>query len=124
MAVAAGGLLLTGASPVSASSFDWPFGARGEVDHFGDSVNVDAGLSCRQGERVCANGPVDSGNLRNSQNVSVKGGANNTGNLNIVVGSLNSTGSYEGPQTNSNNSVQNVGRAPRAPKPARGRARR
>jgi len=114
LAVAAGaaGLLLTGAAPAAASA-DWPFDSVGNGDSnvSGNSERLWTGglhVYCRGGERICANGPVNSGNLKNSQNVTVKGSSNNSADVKAVSGSVNSQGYYEGPRTNSGNNVQNI----------------
>ncbi|MFJ4847795.1 MULTISPECIES: hypothetical protein [unclassified Streptomyces] len=66
---------------------------------------------CTPDARFCANGPVNSGNLHNSQNVTINGTTNNSGNPNNVIGSPNSANTYEGPGNNSWNNVQQITRA-------------
>ncbi|MFF3562176.1 hypothetical protein ACFYXS_19265 [Streptomyces sp. NPDC002574] len=89
----AGTLLLCGTGPASAAG------------------STDVRARCTPDTRFCANGPVNSGNMNNSQNVTINGTANYSGNPDIAMGSQNSNNTYEGPGDNSWNNVQQITRA-------------
>lgn len=72
---------------------------------------TDIRARCTPNTRICANGPVNSGNLHNSQNVTINGTTNNSGNPNNVIGSPNSANTYDGPGDNSWNNVQQITRS-------------
>ncbi|WP_241777750.1 hypothetical protein [Streptomyces sp. CT34] len=94
------GLLLAGsaASPAMA----WGDGP-GDAD--GDTyISFDAGFSCEgRTSKICINGPVNSGNVRNAQNVSTTGNPGSTGSPVSNSGSNNSGSSATGSQAGSGN---------------------
>ncbi|MDX3073436.1 hypothetical protein ACIP98_01025 [Streptomyces sp. NPDC088354] len=93
MTAGAGTLLLAGTAPALAAG------------------PADVRARCTPNTRVCANGPVDSGNLNNSQNVTINGTANNSGNPIIAIASPNSSNTYDGSGDNSWNNIQQLTRA-------------
>jgi hypothetical protein len=100
------GIALAGAGPSFAHSDDiWPqkfSGVSGKTG--GTIVNIGNGFSCPRTVKLCINGPLNSGNLRNSGNfVNGKGDANNTGNFANTNGSTNSNNVTHGSSPNGYN---------------------
>jgi hypothetical protein len=89
IAAGAGSLLLAGAAPaLAARPADW--------------------TRCAPKVRVCANGPVNSGNLKDSQNVKVTGNPNDSVSPINVVGSPGSNITIQGSAVNSWNNHQQI----------------
>ncbi|MGW2629690.1 hypothetical protein ACWC2K_10195 [Streptomyces chattanoogensis] len=64
-------MALGGATPALAwSGYDWGGSANGDT-----WIEMDSILVCKDRARICVNGPVNSGNVRNAQNVSLSGTA-------------------------------------------------
>ncbi|MCD0481817.1 hypothetical protein LO771_05170 [Streptacidiphilus sp. ASG 303] len=108
MGAGAAGLLLPGAASASAASWDGPPGLLWDFPD-GNRTDIDADVRCAEGTRICANGPVHSGNLSNSQNVRLDGSANDSGSPTNIVGSPNSNNTTEGGGDNSRNNEQYLG---------------
>lgn len=99
------GLLLTGggASPAMAWG-DGPFGAEGDT-----YIRFHAGFTCEGQARYCVNGPVNSGNTSNAQNVRLTGNPSNSGSPTNNSGSVNSGSSGTGAASGSSNHQQHIG---------------
>ncbi|MGW7578841.1 hypothetical protein [Streptomyces sp. NPDC054765] len=69
-----------------------------------------SGLHCPRGARVCVNGPLNSGNLVNSQNLYMSGNSNDSGSPVNVNGNTNSHNETHGVESRTRNHLQNVGR--------------
>ncbi|MFJ9466509.1 hypothetical protein [Streptomyces caniferus] len=108
------GLLLAagGASPAQA----WDGGPYG-VDGVWNSDTVasfHAGFSCRNRARICINGPLNSGNVSNSQNVHLSGNNSNSGSPTNVNGNTNDdAGGTTGAENKTSNDIQHIGRGGR-----------
>ncbi|WP_229354194.1 hypothetical protein [Streptomyces sp. UNOB3_S3] len=100
------GLLLVGgaASPAMAWGGDGPFSAGGDT-----FVRFQAGFSCQGRARACVNGPINSGNSKNSQNVRITGNPSDSGNPVDNSGSTNSGSSGSGASAGSSNHQQQLG---------------
>ncbi|MEU3355826.1 hypothetical protein [Streptomyces sp. NPDC037389] len=102
------GLLLAGggASPAMAWGGDGPFDASGDT-----FVRFHAGFSCEgRAARSCVNGPVNSGNSSNSQNVRISGNPSDSGSPVDNSGSVNSGSSGTGAAAGSSNHQRQLGR--------------
>ncbi|WP_377271023.1 hypothetical protein [Peterkaempfera sp. SMS 1(5)a] len=108
MIAGAGGLILSGAAPAMASWSPWSLGQSWGWNNR-PTMDLDSDVFCQPDQYICANGPVNSGNLKNSQNVEIKGDANDSGSHDNVTGSLNSDNSVEGTAINGRNNIQNIG---------------
>ncbi|MEU5239675.1 hypothetical protein ACH4UR_13060 [Streptomyces lydicus] len=71
-------LALGGASPAQAD--ENPFGSDDGVFNSDTWADFNASFRCTRRAAICANGPVNSGNVRNAQNVYVSGNNKNSGN--------------------------------------------
>ncbi|WP_229852190.1 hypothetical protein [Streptomyces albospinus] len=93
------GLLLVGGAASPAMAWD------GENDADGHTyINFDAGFSCEgRTSRVCINGPVGSGNVRNAQNISISGNPGSTASPVSNSGSTNSGSTGTGASAGSSN---------------------
>lgn len=101
------GLLLAGgtASPAMAWGH-WPYGGAEGNTH----VRLSAGFSCEgRAARTCINGPVNSGNTNNSQNVRLTGTPNTSGSPTSSSGSVNSGSSVTGSSSHSSNHLEHTG---------------
>ncbi|MEU5430519.1 hypothetical protein AB0H73_33645 [Streptomyces olivoreticuli] len=99
------GLLLVGggASPAMAWG-DGPFGADGDTH-----IRFYAGFVCEGRARTCINGPVNSGNTKDSQNVRLNGNPSNSGSPTNNSGSVNSGSTGTGAASGSSNHQQHIG---------------
>ncbi|MFF2806088.1 hypothetical protein ACFVT2_02715 [Streptomyces sp. NPDC058000] len=101
------GLLLVGggASPAMAWGYgDGPFEASG--DTFNRFV---AGFRCEGRVRFCINGPVNSGNTKNAENVRINGSPSSSGSPTSSSGSNNSGTTGSGATSGSSNQMKNLG---------------
>lgn len=106
------GLLLAvgGASPAMAS--DGPFdGYGGDGVWNSDTIaNFRTVLRCGPRARICVNGPVNAGNLRNSQNVRLNGNISDSGSPTNDNGNTNvDSGGTTGAENKTGNDIQHVG---------------
>ncbi|MGW1194674.1 hypothetical protein ACWD4B_02255 [Streptomyces sp. NPDC002536] len=100
------GLLLAGgtASPAMA----WGHGRYG--DEGNTFVRISAGFSCEgRAARTCVNGPVNSGNTNNAQNVRLTGTPTSSGSPTSSNGSVNSGSSSTGASSHSSNHLDHTG---------------
>ncbi|MCK7623773.1 hypothetical protein MUU72_11805 [Streptomyces sp. RS10V-4] len=99
------GLLLAGAGTSPALAWgDGPFDANGDT-----IVRFVAGFRCEGRARYCINGPVNSGNSKDSQNVRLTGNPSNSGSPVASNGSLNSGTTSTGAASGSANHLQHIG---------------
>lgn len=100
------GLLLVGggASPAMAWGGDGPFSAGGDT-----FVRFHAGFTCEGRSRACVNGPVNSGNSSNSQNVRINGNPSDSGSPTNNSGSVNSGSTGSGAAAGTSNHQQQLG---------------
>ncbi|MEV4433541.1 hypothetical protein [Streptomyces sp. NPDC049555] len=101
------GLLLAGvgASPAAA-------GGVGPFDADGDTyIRFHAGFTCEGRARTCVNGPVNSGNSSNAQNVRITGNPSSSGSPTNNAGSVNSGSTGTGAAAGSANEQQDLGKA-------------
>jgi hypothetical protein len=114
-AVVAGalGMALAGAGTSFAHGNDiWPQVLSAVSGTTGDTVvKIGNGFSCPKPVKYCINGPLRSGNTKNSGNfVYGKGNANNTGNFANVNGSTNSNNVTHGSSPNGYDNQLSSGR--------------
>ncbi|MGW1376029.1 hypothetical protein ACWD6P_17370 [Streptomyces sp. NPDC002446] len=107
------GLLLAvgGASPAQAwDGFD---GYGGDGVWNSDTIaDFRAIIRCGPRAKLCVNGPVNSGNVKNAQNVYVKGNPNDSGSPTNTNGNTNDdAGGTTGVENQSSNKVQNIARS-------------
>nr|WP_237550736.1 hypothetical protein [Streptomyces sp. SID8354] len=98
------GLLLVGngVTPAMASAWgDGPFNANG--DTFNKFI---ATFECEGRARYCINGPVNSGNIKNAQNVGINGSPSSSGTPTSNSGSNNSGSTGSGSSSGSSNKQQ------------------
>ncbi|MEU5210745.1 hypothetical protein [Streptomyces sp. NPDC020742] len=106
------GLLLAagGASPALAwGGFDRGYGGDGvwASDTIASFRTV---LRCGPRARICVNGPVNSGNVRNGQNVHLSGNNSDSGSPTIDNGNTNvDSGGTTGAENKTGNDIQHVG---------------
>ncbi|MEV5511123.1 hypothetical protein [Streptomyces orinoci] len=99
------GLLLAGAGASPAMAWgSGPFDADGDT-----YIRFQAGFSCEGETRTCVNGPVNSGNSSNSQNVRLSGSSSNSGSPANNSGSVNSGSTGTGAAAGSSNHQQHIG---------------
>ncbi|MGY5130684.1 hypothetical protein [Streptomyces nigrescens] len=107
------GLLLAagGASPAQAWDGGGLFGGGGDGVWNSDTIaNFHAGFNCTDRARICINGPLNSGNVRNSQNVQLSGTNSNSGSPTNVNGNTNDdAGGTTGAENKSDNNQQHIG---------------
>ncbi|MGY4970007.1 hypothetical protein ACWGCC_12390 [Streptomyces nigrescens] len=107
------GLLLAvgGASPAQAWDGGGLFGGGGDGVWNSDTIaNFHAGFNCSHRARICINGPLNSGNVRNSQNVYLSGSNSNSGSPTNVNGNTNDdAGGTTGAENKSSNDQQHIG---------------
>ncbi|GAA2715731.1 hypothetical protein GCM10010315_25450 [Streptomyces luteosporeus] len=103
------GLLLAGAgvgagaSPAAARGGGGPFGADGDT-----RIIFRAGFTCEGRARTCVNGPVNSGNSSNTQNVRLNGNPSSSGSPTNNAGSVNSGSTGTGAAAGSSNEQQSL----------------
>ncbi|WP_079064434.1 hypothetical protein [Streptomyces sp. NRRL F-4489] len=99
------GLLLAGAGASPAMAWgDGPFDANGDT-----FVRFVAGFRCEGRARYCINGPINSGNTKDAQNVHLNGNPSNSGSPVASNGSLNSGDTSTGAASGSANHLQDLG---------------
>jgi hypothetical protein len=113
-AVVAGalGMALAGSGTSFAHGNDiWPQVFAGVSGTTGDTIaKIGNGFSCPRSVKICVNGALRSGNVKNSGNfVYGKGDANNTGNFANVNGSTNSNNVTHGSSPNGYNNQLSSG---------------
>ncbi|MEU9110381.1 hypothetical protein AB0D04_00970 [Streptomyces sp. NPDC048483] len=98
-------LALGGATPAMAWSGyeDWGGSANGDT-----WIEMNSNLVCRHRARVCINGPVNSGNLRNSENIYIGGTASNSGSPTNTNGTTDSGNTAKGNEADSENNQQKL----------------
>ncbi|MFG2209855.1 hypothetical protein [Streptomyces sp. NPDC048638] len=88
--------------------------AGGRYDDWGGSGNGDTWIEmnsilvCKHRARICINGPLNSGNLRNSQNVYMSGTVSNSGSPTNTNGTSDSGNTANGNETDSENNTQKI----------------
>ncbi|MEU9122451.1 hypothetical protein AB0C96_21755 [Streptomyces sp. NPDC048506] len=106
------GLLLAvgGASP--AMAWDGPYDEWGADGVFNSDTFADfrAVLHCGPRAKVCVNGPANSGNVKNAQNVWLSGNNSDSGSPTNVNGTTNDdAGGTTGAENKTSNDIQHVG---------------
>ncbi|MFK4249103.1 hypothetical protein [Streptomyces angustmyceticus] len=108
------GLLLAAGTASPAQAWDGgPYGLDG-VWNSDTVASFHAGFSCRNRARICINGPLNSGNVANSQNVHLSGNNSNSGSPTNVNGNTNDdAGGTTGAENKTSNDIQHIGRGGR-----------
>lgn len=105
------GLLLAAGGMSPAQAWGGPWGGGGDSVWDSDTIaQIRTGLHCSRRARVCVNGPLNSGNLQNSQNVYLRGNNNDSGSPTNINGNTNSHDETHGVESRTRNHLQNVGR--------------
>ncbi|MCL7490189.1 MULTISPECIES: hypothetical protein [Streptomyces] len=104
------GLLLAAGGMSPAQAWGGPWGGGDSVWDSDTYASFHAGLHCPRRARVCVNGPLNSGNLQNSQNVYMRGNNNDSGSPTNINGNTNSHDETHGVESRTRNHLQNVGR--------------
>ncbi|MFC5722852.1 hypothetical protein ACFP1Z_22035 [Streptomyces gamaensis] len=98
-------LVVGGGAPPAMAWGDGPFRADGDTH-----ISFQAGFRCEGAARTCVNGPVNSGNSNNAQNVKLTGNPSNSGSPTNNSGSVNSGSSGTGAASGSSNHQQSIGK--------------
>ncbi|ARF57250.1 hypothetical protein B1H19_26530 [Streptomyces gilvosporeus] len=98
-------LAMGGASPALASDGFDVWGGSGNGDTW---VEMDSILVCKHRAKICVNGPLNSGNLKNSQNVYLSGNQSNSGSPTNINGASEADNTGKGNENDSENNTQKV----------------